>query len=332
LNFKIPKETNAGKIVEVTIGATTEQGGTRSQTTTIGGHTALPFHFFEGEHPHRPVIAMEVFDKVPAKYPDSLMDYYCNVIDNPADMAKKCVEEYGAELISVRLEGTHPEKGNKSADEAAEIVKQVLKSISVPIIISGHSHFEKINEVMKKVCETAEGENCLINYVETDNYKTIAAVCIAYNHTLVAQSPIDVNLAKQLNILLKDMNFPAEKIVMDPLTGTLGYGLEYTYSIMERIRNDGLGGDKMLAFPMLINPGYESSRVKEARVSKENYPEWGDQELRSAYWEIATAMSLLVSGAELLIMYHPKAAEVVKRNIDEMYDSKGGDKAWHYPA
>ncbi len=332
MNFEIPKETNAGKIAEVTIGATTKQGGTRSHTITIGGSTALPFHFFEGEHPHRPVLAMEVFDKVPAKYPDSLMDYYCNVIDNPADMAKKCVEEYGAELISVRLEGTHPEKGNKSADEAAEIVKQVLKSISVPIIISGHSHFEKINEVMKKVCETAEGENCLINYVETDNYKTIAAVCIAYNHTLVAQSPIDVNLAKQLNILLTDMNFPAEKIVVDPLTGTLGYGLEYTYSIMERIRNDGLGGDKMLAFPMLINPGYESSRVKEARVSKENYPEWGDQELRSAYWEIATAMSLLLSGAELLIMYHPKAAEVVRRNIDEMYGSKGGDKAWHYPA
>ncbi len=325
MNFKIPKETNAGKIVEVTIGATTEQGGTRSQTTTIGGHTALPFHFFEGEHPHRPVIAMEVFDKVPAKYPDPLMDFNHDVIDKPADMAKKCVEEYGAELISVRLEGTHPEKGDKSADEAAELVKQVLKSVSVPIIITGHSHFEKINEVMKKVCEATEGENCLINYAETDNYKTIAAACIAYNHTLVAQSPIDVNLAKQLNILLIDMNFPAEKIVMDPLTGTLGYGLEYTYSIMERIRNDGLGGDKMLAFPMLINPGYESSKVKEARVSREDYPEWGDQELRGAYWEIATAVSLLAAGAELLIMYHPKAVEVVKKNISEMFDLKNGD-------
>ncbi len=325
MNFEIPKETNAGRIVEVTIGATTEQGGTRSRTITIGGSTALPFHFFEGEHPHQPVIAMEVFDKVPAKYPDSLMDYYRDVIDKPGDMAKKCVEEYGAELISVRLEGTHPEKGDKSAEEAAEIVKQVLKSVSVPIIISGHSHFEKINEVMKKVCEATEGENCLINYVETDNYKTIAAVCIAYNHTLVAQSPIDVNLAKQLNILLTDMNFPAEKIIVDPLTGTLGYGLEYTYSIMERIRNDGLSGDKMLSFPMLINPGYESSRVKEARVSREDYPEWGAQELRGAYWEIATAVSLLAAGAELLIMYHPKAVEVVKKNISEMFDLKNGD-------
>ena len=325
MNFEIPKETNAGKIVEVTIGATAEQGGTRSHTITIGGSTALPFHFFEGEHPHRPVIGMEVFDKVPAKYPASLMDYYGDAIDKPADMAKKCVEEYGAELISVRLEGTHPEKGDKSAEEAAELVKQVLKSVSVPIIITGHSHFEKINEVMKKVCEVTEGENCLINYVETDNYKTIAAACIAYNHTLVAQSPIDVNLAKQLNILLTDMNFPAEKIVVDPLTGTLGYGLEYTYSIMERILNDGLGGDKMLAFPMLINPGYESSRVKEARVSREDYPEWGDQELRGAYWEIATSVSLLAAGAELLIMYHPKAVEVVKKNISEMFDLKNGD-------
>ncbi len=321
MNIEIPKETFAGKIVEVTIGATPDQGGTRSQTITIGGSSALPFHYFEGEHPHRQVVAMEVFDKVPNKYPDSLMEYYREVIDSPGDMAKRCVEEYGAELISVRLEGTHPEKGNKSADEAAETVKEVLGSVAVPLIITGHSHFKTINEVMKKVCETAAGENCLINYVETDNYKTIAAAAIAYGHTLVAQSPIDVNLAKQLNILLTDMNYPPEKIVMDPLTSTLGYGLEYTYSIMERIRNDGLAGDNMLAFPMLINPGYESIAVKEAIAPEQEYPEWGDQEMRVAYWEIATAMSLLVTGADLLIMYHPKAIQVVKQKINEMYDS-----------
>jgi len=325
MNFEIPKETNAGKVLEVIIGATSEQGGTRSHTVTIGGSTSLPFHLFEGQHPHRPVVAMEVFDKTPAKYPDSLMDYFRDVIDKPGEMAKKCVDEYGAELISVRLEGTHPEKGDRSAEEAAEIVKQVLESMSVPLIITGHSHFEKINKVMKKVCEVTEGENCLINYVETDNYKTIAAACIAYKHTLVAQSPIDVNLAKQLNILLTDMNFPPERIVMDPLTGTLGYGLEYTYSIMERIRNDGLAGDKMLAFPMLINPGYESFHVKETWAPEKDYPEWGSLEMRAAYWEIATAMSLIVTGAELLIMYHPKAVEVVKKKIIEMHESKKED-------
>ena len=142
MNFEIPKEVNTGKIIEVSIGATPEQGGTRSHTVTIGGSTALPFHFFEGEHPHRPLIAMEVFDKKSEKYPLSLLDYYGDVIQKPGEMAKKCVDEYGAELISVRLEGTHPEKGNKSADEAAEIVKQVLESVSVPLIITGHSHYE----------------------------------------------------------------------------------------------------------------------------------------------------------------------------------------------
>ena len=239
-------------------------------------------------------------------------------------MAKKCVEQYGAELISVRLEGTHPEKGDRSADEAVDVVKGVMESVRVPLIISGHSHYTKINEVMKKICEATAGENCLVNYVETDNYKTIAASCLAYGHSIVAQSPIDVNMAKQLNILLSDMNFPPQKIVIDPLTGALGYGLEYTYSIMERIRIDGLAGDKMLAYPMLINPGYECSKVKETRVSREEYPDWGDEELRGAYWEIATAMSLLAAGTELLIMYHPKAMQVVKRNIDELWSAESG--------
>ena len=180
------------KVLEVTLGATSDQGGTRSHTVKIGGSTALPFHFFEGHHPHPPRVAMEVFDKKPEKYPALLLDYFGDVIDNPGDMAKKCVEEYGAELISVRLEGTHPEKGNKSAEEAADTIKQVLESVSVPIIVTGHSHYEKINEVMKKVCEVTAGENCLISYVEKDNYKTIAAACLAYGHTLVAQSAFSI--------------------------------------------------------------------------------------------------------------------------------------------
>jgi acetyl-CoA decarbonylase/synthase complex subunit delta len=321
MNSDIPRETSIGRINDITIGATPAEGGTRSHTITIGGSTSLPFHFFEGEHPRRQAVAMEVFDKVPNKYPDSLRDYYQDVLEKPGEMAKRCVEEYGAEMISVRLDGTHPEKGNKSAGEATATVREVLESVKVPLIITGHSHFAKNNEVLKNICQITAGENCLINYVETDNYKTIAAACIAYGHTLVAQTPIDVNLAKQLNILLTDMNFPADKIVMDPLTSTLGYGLEYTYSIMERIRLSGLSGDDMLAFPMLINPGHESAGIKEARAPEEDFPDWGDPELRIAYWEIATAMSLMDTGAELLIMYHPKAVSVLKQKIGEMSDA-----------
>jgi acetyl-CoA decarbonylase/synthase complex subunit delta len=321
MSLEIPKDANPGKVVEVTIGATAERGGTRSHTLTIGGSTALPFHFFEGDHPHRPVVAMEVYDSVPAKYPDSLREFTRDVLNKPGEMARRCVDEWGAEMISVRLEGTHPEKGNRSPDQAVEVVREVLEAVRVPLIITGHSHFESINEVMKKVCEATAGENCLINYVETNNYKTIAAACLAYHHSLVAQSPIDVNLAKQLNILLTDMNFPQDRLLMDPLTGALGYGLEYTYSIMERIRNDSLAGDRMLAFPMLTTPGFECAKVKESRASAEEYPEWGDEKHRGAYWEIVTAMSLLVAGADLLIMAHPKAAEVVKKKIAEMFES-----------
>jgi acetyl-CoA decarbonylase/synthase complex subunit delta len=262
---------------------------------------------------------MEVFDRVPSRYPEALKACFGELIDKPAEMAKLCVDDFGAEMISVRLEGTHPEKGDRSAGEAAATVKAVLESVSVPIIVTGHSHFAKINEVMKKVCEVTAGENCLVNYVETDNYKTIAAACIAYKHTLVAQSPIDVNLAKQLNILLADMDFPRDRIVIDPLTSTLGYGIEYTYSIMERIWIDGLGGDKMLAFPMIVNPGYESARVKEARAPEADNPEWGDLSLRGLYWEVATAMALLSVGADLFILHHPDAVKTVKESIAEMY-------------
>ncbi len=321
MTFEIPKETCPGKIVEVTFGATPEKGGTRSHSVTIGGSTGLPYLFFECRPAHRPLVAMEVFDKPPAKFPDSLREFYGDVIERPGEMARRCVDEFGAELISVRLEGTHPEKGNKSAEEAAEVVREVLRSVRVPLIITGHSHFEKNNEVMRKVCEAAAGENCLINYVETNNYKTIAAACMAYHHCLVAQTPIDVNMAKQLNILLSDLSFPPERIVMDPLTGALGYGLEYTYSIMERIRNDGLAGDRMLAFPMLITPGYECMRVKESRAPEKDYPNWGGEKSRGGYWEMATAMSLLVAGADLLILYHPRAVEEMKKKIGEMFSS-----------
>ncbi|MFC2168364.1 CO dehydrogenase/acetyl-CoA synthase subunit delta [Acidobacteriota bacterium] len=322
MSFEIPKDNNTGQVVTVRLGATPEQGGTRSPTLTVGGSTALPFHFFEGRFPNPPVVAMEVFDRVPPKFPSPLMDYFGNVLDQPGEMAKKCIDNFGADLISVRLSGTHPEKGDLSAEEASEVVQDVLKSVSVPLIISGHSHFEKNNSVMKKVCEITAGENCLINFVETDNYKTIAAACIAYNHTLVGQSPIDVNMAKQLNILLTDMDFPLERIVMDPLTGTLGYGLEYTYSIMERIRIDGLSGDKMLSSPMLVNPGYETSLVKEARTHIEDNPDWGELSERLAHWEIATAMSLLITGAEILILYHPEAVTAVKEKIKDMFQTQ----------
>ncbi len=319
-SFNISKEKSDGKVWTVTLGATKEQGGTRGKTLKIGGATAMPFHLWEGEMPHRPVVAMEVFDRVSEKYPPVLKKIYGDLLDDPARMAKACVERYGADLISVRLEGTHPEKGDLSPAQAVATVRSVLKAVEVPLIITGHSHFEKMNEVMRAVTHEFQGENLLINWVEQENYRTIAGMALAYGHSIVAQSPIDVNISKQMNILLTGMNVGRERIVVDPMTGAMGYGIEYTYSVMERIRLGGLGGDEMLAGPMLVSPGQECAKIKELKATEEAFPEWGGLARRAALWELSTATNLLYAGADILILYHPEAAVALKKAIFELMD------------
>jgi acetyl-CoA decarbonylase/synthase complex subunit delta len=284
----------------------------------------MPLHLWEGIMKNRPLVALEVFDKVSPKYPQVLRTIWGSLLDNPAEMAKACVEKYGADLISVRLDGTHPEKGNRSQQEALEVVKAVLAAVDVPLIITGHSHYDKMNEVMKEVARGCEGENLLLGWVEQDNYRTIAGAALAYGHTIVAQSPIDVNIGKQLNILLTNMNIPFERIVMDPVTSAIGYGIEYTYSVMERIRLTGLRGDKMLASPIIVSPGQECAKIKELRAPESDYPAWGNLDERAALWELSTATSLLYAGASIMIMYHPQAAQALKRTIISLMDGRQG--------
>ncbi len=322
--FDVREDACELPIWEVKLGATKEQGGTRGKTITIGGETCMPFHLWEGKVPNRPVVAMEVFDSVSEKYPEELRKIFGELVHNPADMAKECIDKYGADLISVRLDGTHPERGDKNAQEAVDVVGKVLKAVDVPLIITGHSHFDKNNEVMKAVAQAYAGENLLFNWVEQDNYKTIAGAAMAYGHSVVAQAPIDVNISKQLNILLTNMDFKKENIIMDPMTSAVGYGIEYTYSVMERIRLTALNGDAMLCGPMLVNAGYECSKLKESKAPQADYPLWGDLGQRLALWEISTANTLLYSGADLLIMYHPEALKAIKQNIFDLLGLKGG--------
>lgn len=312
--FTVPGEAINVPIREVILGGS----GTRTSSVTIGGAQALPFRHYEGSTGHRPVIAMEVFDKINKNYPQSLKDAYGEMINDPIAMARYCVDELGAELISVRLDGTHPDNGDKSPEEAVDLIQSVLKAVGVPLIITGPSNYEKNNAVMKQIAGAFAGENLLLNWVETDNYKTIAAAAMAYNHCVVTQTPIDVNMAKQLNILCTNMGLAPEKIVIDPLTGALGYGLEYTYSVMERIRTAAFTGDPMLAMPMLATPGYEIAKTKESKAPVSAFPLWGPENERGALLEIATAMSMLNAGTDLLVMYHPLAARTVKRKIAEM--------------
>ena len=320
--FNLPKDKAEVPVCTVKLGATRAEGGSRGRTYQIGGASCMPFHFWEGEMPNRPLVAMEVFDVVNPKYPEVLRKIYGNVLENPAEMAKVCVSKYGADLISVRLDGTHPEKGNRTPEQAVELVKAVLSAVDVPLIITGHNNFERNNEVMKAVAQACAGENLLLNWVEQDNYRTIAGAAMAYGHTIVAQSPIDVNIGKQLNILLGNMDIKCDQIVMDPMTGATGYGIEYTYSVMERIRQSGLGGDKMLALPMIVSPGYECAKVKEFKAAEIDFPEWGDLGKRAAVWELTTAVSLVYAGADILIMYHPEAAVQTKKMIFELMDGR----------
>jgi len=320
--FTPRKERCEVPICTAKLGALRSEGGTRGRTYRIGGATAMPFHLWEGEMPNRPLVAMEVFDLVSEKYPRVLRDIYGDLLMHPAEMAKACVEKHGADLISVRLEGTHPEKGGRTPEQAVTLVKSVLAAVDVPLIITGHNHFDRNNEVLKAVAAACAGENLLLNWVEQNNYRTIAGAAMAYGHCVVSQSPIDVNISKQMNILLTNMDLKREQIVIDPLTGAMGYGIEYTYSVMERIRLTGLNGDAMLALPMIVSPGQECAKIKEFRASEKDMPAWGDLGRRAMLWELTTAMSLLYAGADILIMYHPEAVTALKRTITRLMDNR----------
>jgi len=321
-SFKLPIDKCEEPVWQVKLGNLKNEGGTRGKTFTIGGHTCMPFHLWEGQMPNRPLVAMEVFDTVSEKYPEVLRKIYGDLLNQPAKMAKVCVDKFGADLISVRLDGTHPERGNKLPEQAVQLVKLILEAVDVPLIITGHNNSDKNNDIMKAIAQAFAGENLLLNWIEQDNYRTIAGAAIGYGHTVVAQSPIDVNISKQMNILLTNMDLKKEQIVMDPLTSAVGYGIEYTYSVMERIRLTGINGDKMLAGPMIVSPGMECIKAKEFKALEADYPNWGNLEKRAADWELATAITLLYSGADILIMYHPEAAKAVKGAIFKLMDSK----------
>ena len=315
--FETPIERSTGRIREVALGATAAEGGTRTSVVRIGGAAALPFHGWEGELPHAPAIAMEVYDRPPERYPPALREVFAGVLDRPAEMARRCVAA-GAEMINVRLEATHPEKGDLPAKEASAVVRSVRDAVGVPLMVSAHAHYEKSNEVLRQVAEDLAGERLLLGWVENDNYRTIAAACLAYGHVLVAQSPIDFNIAKQLNILLTNMGLPADRIVMDPTVGALGYGNEYTYSVMERLRLAALGGDEMLQMPLVVPSGWECLRTKEAAAPASDQPEWGDPEARLIHWELATAASLALAGGDLLVVGHPAVVPRLRALLDAL--------------
>jgi len=306
------KEKWSGQITTVTLGATEADGGTRGSTVTIGGQAGTPFMSFDAEEPNGTAIALDVLDIEPQDWPGPVADVYGDVWSDPAAWAKR-VKELGADLVNLRLVGTHPDEGDRSADEAAETVKAILEAVDLPLIIWGCEVPEKDQKVMPKVAEVAQGEKCLLGAVTEDEYRTLTAAAQAYGHKLIAQSPCDINKAKQINILVSDMGFPLEDIIIYPSTASLGYGMEYIYSILERGRLAALSGDKLMAQPVLLDVGYEAWRAKEGRAGDEMSEAWGAAADRGPTWEAITATDLLQGGCDLLVMRHPKAMEAVRQ-------------------
>ncbi|MGD8492214.1 MAG: acetyl-CoA decarbonylase/synthase complex subunit delta [Desulfobacterales bacterium] len=314
MGFEYTKEKYSGAIKEITLG----QG---DKAVTVGGATCYPFYSFEGEMPHKPRVAMEIWDMEPEEWPEAALSPFKDVISDPAAWAKKCVDEYGADMIVLQLKSTDPNGKDAGADEAAATVKKVLDAIDVPLIIWGTANVEKDEEVLKKIAEECQGKNLILGPVEDKNHKGIGAAAMGFGHTIIASSPIDVNLAKQCNILLENLGVSMDKLIVDPTTGGLGYGLEYSYSVMERIRMAALAqGDDKLQLPLINNLGNEVWKCKEAKQPVDEAPTLGDPEKRGILMEAVGAVAYLMGGSDVLIMRHPESIRLVKAYIDLVYD------------
>jgi acetyl-CoA decarbonylase/synthase complex subunit delta len=315
--IEIPKDRWPGKIRTVTLGATAEQGGSREKTVTLGGETALPFMNFETPMPYPPRIAFELRDRRPEDWSGVLLEEWGDALNDPGDWAC-AAEERGADALQLTLSLTDAQGKPTTPEMAVAATTKVLGASGLPLMVYGPGQAEADNELLVPVAEATKGERLALGICEDKNYRTIVAAALANDHLVVARAPMDVNLSKQLNILITDMGLAPDRILMDPTCGALGYGIEYGYSVMERLRLAALQGDGMTQNPMTVSVGYESWKTKEAKVGEDVPAAWGEWEARGIQWETLTAVTLLEAGADLVILRHPESLRRVRIAIDDL--------------
>ena len=317
------KAAVCGKVVEVKLGATKSEGGSRGKSLTIGGESAPPFYSFERVMPHKPVVAVDVFDmKVPLA--KAVKMHVKEVMEDPAEWAKLAVDKFAADLVTVHLISVDPMLKDTSPREAVKTVERVVQAVDVPIVIGGCGDPVKDANVFEAVCEAFAGERFLINSITRDMDVERCAKYIKKNgHAALSFTPMDLNMARELNRRLYDF-LPREDIVMDLTTAALGYGLDYAFTNMERARLAALMGDTELAQPM-------SSGTTNAWAAREAWlemaPEWEPRELRGPLWELTTALTLLLAGVDLFMMMHPAAVKTLKDIIDQLLSGGTGGNA-----
>ncbi len=314
----LPIEEYSGKVAEVKIGATRNEGGTRDFALVIGGDRVLPLYFFEGSNPNPPVIALEVYDSHES-LPRPVKAFYSDeLVENPVEWSRYVVEKLGAKMLNVKLVSVYPETRDEEPRKAAELVEEILQEVKVPLMVSGIEELWGPREVKKNIetlCEVAErtsGERVLLNPVTLDAYETVARSCIEHRHCLIAKTNMDVSQAIKLNGLLLDRGLTPERIVIDVTTGPLGYGIEYTYSTMERLRLRALKGDKSVQCPLVMFPS-ESWSAREISEKKGI----DEMEKLGVAFEVVTAVTGILSGGNLLSILHPKTLNVVREFINE---------------
>jgi acetyl-CoA decarbonylase/synthase complex subunit delta len=303
-----------GSIGEVVLGATKSEGGSRRISYRIGGGTTLPF--LDVNPPSSsPLIAFELCDN-PQFWSPIVRKYCGDVTGNTAEWAKTADVSYGADLIRLYLTSTR-ERNFTDIPSVGKVVEDVLSATGLPLIIEGSNEPKIDSEVFQKCGETGQGEKLLLGTAEAGRYRSIAAAALAYDHAIIAQSPIDVNLAKQLNILLREIGIRRDHIVIDPYTGSLGYGFEYSYSAMERIRFSALKGDIDLAMPMICS-ALDSLTVKEVRESE---PQMQDE--IAVRWEFYTGIAAAVAGAEIICVRHPATIGMLRKAFASLKPQPG---------
>lgn len=327
LSFKPTMPAYRGQVVEVELGATRAEGGSRSHVIKIGGERTLPYRRFDGPTPFRPVVALDVFD-MPIHLAGPVREHYADVLGDPAAWAKLCVEKFGADLVTIHLISTDPGLKNTSPQEAAKTVEEILQAVNVPVIIGGSGNKQKDPLVLAKAAEVAEGERCMLNAAAPDlNYRTIAEAAKKHGHVVLSWTPLDVNNQRRLNQALLSFGVPKNCIVMDPTTAALGYGIEYSFSVMERIRLAALKGDETLQMPMSSG----TTNAWGAREAWSKAPELGPREHRGPLWEAVTALTLLLAGCDLFMMMHPTAMKALFETIDALMNAPSPEDIATFP-
>jgi acetyl-CoA decarbonylase/synthase complex subunit delta len=299
MEYEAPVEAYTGVVREVTIGK-------GKKSLKIGGENTLPFHFFDqGSNPNPAKFALEIIDMEPRDWAQHLTEPFKDVIADPAKWAKKC-EKFGADAVFLRLVSTDPAVKDSSAEGAADTARRVAEAIDVPLIVYGSGDDRKDAEVLPRVAEACDGMNLLIGPVQKENYEVVGKALLDHGHNASALSPLDINLLKELNVKLCKF-FPAEKIVIDPESAALGYGMEYSFSLMERVKQIGIiTKDNMTMMPIIADLGAECWKTKQAKENKE----------QGLLWEGITVLSLLLAGANILVLRHPETLKLVKETIE----------------